>query len=173
MVRFFRPNFLQSSRKVNVTILALTLLSGYLSGGLCGGRADSLLFQLMRMGALSHVSIVSVLPVLLLPLLLSAFAVYIGFRQCVLLIAFIKAFLFAYLYCSVLVFFPSSGLLFALLFLCTDFLIMPVLCWFWLRCINRDAAESVGTIPVMLLIMSIVFFDYQVISPFLASLLSR
>ena len=72
MVRFFRYHFLQSIRRVNVTMLALVLMLGYLLGCLCSQLADSTLFHLMRMGAVSRVSIFSVLPVLLLPFFASA-----------------------------------------------------------------------------------------------------
>ena len=169
---FFSPSFLQSSRRVHVTVLALVLLSGYLTGGICSLVADSSVFQLMRMGATAHVPMASSLPVLLLPLFISSVAVYTGLVWLVFPIALVKAFLFSYLCCTGLVLFPSSGFLFVLLFLCTDFLSMPVLCWLWCRYVCGSKAEPKVVNPVMLLVAGIGIFDHQVVSPFLAGLLS-
>lgn len=172
MVRFFHRHFLQSARRVNAIILALVLLLGFLLGGVSSGSADISLFQLMHTAAQSRVSIVCLLPVLLLPVICSFFVVYIGLTWLLFPIAFSKAFLFSYLCSGILIFYPVSGPLFAVLFLCADFLSFPVLCWIWFRCICSREEGLRGLVPVLLLILGIAFFDYQVVSPFLASLLS-
>ena len=172
MVRFFRYQFLQSSRRVNVTTLALILLSGYVSGGFCSIYADASLFQLMRTGAVCRVSIVSVLAVVLLPFLISVAVSRTGLSWLIIPLAFTKAFLFSYLCCAISVNFPGSGFLFSVLFLCSDYLAMPILCWFWYRCFCNNQAEIRAMISTFVLIAGIVIFDHQVISPFLASLLS-
>ena len=172
MVRFFRGHFLESLRRVNATVLALALFLGYFLGSICSSSANSDLFPLMRTGAISGVSIVCLLPVLLLPFLFSAIAVYIGLKWLLIPVAFLKAFLFSYLFSHILVLFPNSGSLFAALFLFSDVLSLPVLCWFWLRCVCDGGVESHVVMTVMLVIAGIGFLNSQVISPFLASLLS-
>ena len=172
MVRFFRCLFFESSRRVSAMVLAFTLLLGYLLGSFCVGCAESSLFLLMRTGAKAGVSIVCLLPVLILPFLCSAIAVYIGLKWLIIPIAFLKAFLFSYLCCHILMLFPDSGSLFTVLFLFTDILSLPLLCWFWFRCICSREVGIRTVLAVILNISGIGFLNYQVISPFLASLLS-
>ena len=172
MVRFFRCPFSKSSRRVNAMVLALTLLLGYLFGSFCVGYAESDLFLMMRAGAMSGVSIVCLLPVLLLPFLCSAIAVSIDQTWLLLPIVFLKAFLFSYLCGHILSLFPDSGPLFAVLFLFPDVLLLPVLCWFWLRCSCGRGMGMSELTTVILAVAGISFLNYQVVSPFLASLLS-
>ena len=172
MVRFFHRHFMQTTRRGNVMLLALVLLLGYLCGSICSASAERNLFSLMRTGAESGVSIACLLPVLLLPFLFSVVSVFTGQRWCLFPIAFTKAFLFSYLCCHILIRFPGSGVLFAALFLCADGLSLPVLCWFWIRSICSSEGNRTYLIPVFLLITGIALFDYRVVSPFLASLLS-
>lgn len=172
MVRFFRTHFLQYPRRVNVTILAFTLLLGYSFGSIVSCFASPILFQLMRTGAMNGVSIVSVLPILLFPFLVSALAVFLRLKWLLLLVAFLKAFLFSYLGSHIFRLFPTSGPLFAVFFLTSDLLSMPVLCWFWFRCISDSDSLVRALIPVFFLVFGIGLFDYLVTSPFLASLLS-
>ena len=172
MVRFFHCLFLESSRRVNAMVLAFALLLGYLLGSICVDFMNPDLFLLMRIGAKAGVSIVSLLPVLLFPFLCSAIAVYVGLKWLIIPIAFLKAFLFSYLCCHILTLFSDSGSLFTVLFLFSDILSLPVLCWFWLRCICGRDVGARAVMVVILAISGIGFLNYQVISPFLASLLS-
>ena len=172
MVRFFRCPFVKPSRKLNVTVLALSLLFGYLLGSFCAGYAESDLFLLMRTGAMSSVSIVCLLPVLFLPFLCSAIAVYLGWMWLLIPIAFLKAFLFSYLCGHILALFPVSGQLFAVLFMLPDVLSLPVLCWFWIHSICTARMGCYEIMAVILSIAGIGLLNYQFISPFLASLLS-
>lgn len=172
MVRFFHCLFSEPSRRVNAMVLAFALLLGYLLGSICVDFMNPDLFLLMRIGAKAGVSIVCLLPVLLLPFLFSAIAVFIGLKWLVIPVAFLKAFLFSYLCCHILTLFPDSGSLFAVLFLFSDILSLPVMCWFWIRCICGRDVGARAVMVVILAISGIGFLNYQVISPFLASLLS-
>ena len=171
MVRFFRCHILQSSRRVHAVILAFVLLSGFAFGILSSGSAEQSLFQLMRTAASARVSIICLLPVIFLPVLFSALAVYIGQRWLIFLLAFAKAFLIGYLSSSILIRYPDSGFLFVLLFLCSDCLTFPVMCWFWLRILSGEKSAPC-IYAVILWILWIGILDSQVISPFLATLLS-
>ena len=171
MVRFFRCHILQSSRRVSVIILAFTLLFGFIIGSLCSGFADPSFASMMRTAALSRVSIVGLLPVLLLPFLFSAFAVLIGYRWLIYPVIFSKAFLISYLSSVIFASYPDSGPLFAFLFLMADYMTLPVLCRFWFCCFCQPGIKPVDVYGTVLLILGIGLFDCQVVSPFLASLL--
>ena len=172
MVRFFRFQNLLSLRRGYGILLALALLLGLLSGGFVSGHTEQFFFHMMHTAAKSRVSIVCLLPVLLLPVLCSAFAVYIGLHWLLIPIAFSKAFLISYICASISCAYPVSGKLFAFLVMFSDILSLPVLCWYWLRSLERKVSEFRSLIIVLLLLMGISFIDYQVISPFLVSLLS-
>ena len=172
MVRFFPYGFLNSSRRVAAVILALTILLGVFVGSICSASADSILLSLMRTGARSRLSIVSSLPVLLLPLICSAIAVFLGHRWLLILIIFLKSFLIGYLCCYIISMLTYSGPLFAVFFLFSDLFSMPVLCWFWFRSISARELAFRAVVFTALVISGIVIFDCQFVSPFLASLLS-
>ena len=172
MVCFFHHHILPSIRRVNAIVLAFVLLMGFLLGGFCSGFADPSFFQLMRTAAMTRVSIVYLIPVLLLPMIFSALAVYIGRIWLLFPLAFLKAFLFSYLSSGIRVFYPDSGRLFGLLLMWTDYLTMPVLCWFWFRCIADQRLNVHFAAGILLLVLGIGFFDFRVVSPFLVSLLS-
>ena len=172
MVRFFQRHFLQSPRRVCAVILAFALLFGVCFGGICSGLAEPILFQLMYTAAQSRVSIVCLLPVMLLPIVISAFAVSVGLYWLLIPVAFLKTFLFGFLCSGIVILFPDSGPLFAFLFLFMDFLSMPVLCWYWLRCIHSREAGSRACVLSISCIVGICLLNYLFISPFLASLLS-
>ena len=172
MVRFFHCQILQSPRRVCAVILAFALLLGFILGCICSGFAEPILFQLMRTAAMVRVSIVCLLPVLLLPIVISAFAVFIGFYWLLIPIAFLKSFFFGYLCSGIVFLYLHSGLLFAFLFLFVDVLSMPVLCWYWFRCIRSSEVGFQALSPALILVFAIGVFNYQIISPFLANLLS-
>ena len=172
MVRFFRCHFLQSPRRVCGVILAFDLLIGVLLGSISSGLAEPVLFQLMRTAAESRVSIVCLLPVLLLPVVFSAFAVCFGHFWPLIPVAFTKAFCFGYLCSGVLIQYPYSGPLFVVLFLFADVVSLPVLCWLWIRCIRGREAGLRAVAPSALLLLGISIINDQLISPFLAGLLS-
>ena len=172
MVRFFHHHIFPSFRRVTAIVLAFVLTMGVLIGGSCSGFADTSFLHLMHMAALTPVSIVHLIPVVLLPMIFSAFAVYIGHSWLIFPLAFLKAFLLGYLTSVIRIFYPDSGVLFAILLLCTEYLTMPILCWFWFRCACDRKLDFQIASGVTLLMLGIGFLDYHVVSPFLVSLLS-
>ena len=172
MVRFFRCKILQSPRRVYAVFLAFALLLGVILGSLCSGFAEPVLFLLMRTAAESRVSIVCLLPVMLLPIFLSAFAVSSSKTVLMLLICFSKAFLFSFVSLGISQTYGSAGWLIRSMLLFSDCLTTPMLYWFWLRHLpeNRPYVgwETFGMSALGILIGSV---DYRIISPFLASLI--
>lgn len=172
MVSFFRIHFLQYPRRVAAIILALAFCMGLLLGAYIATLTDPSYFLMMRTAVSSRVSITGLLPALLLPFLFSAFAVYLSQIWLLIPIAFTKAFFFSFLSTGFLILSPGSGWLMRMLFMFTDCLSLPVLCWFWLRACGGEGVSLRGVLSVFLVISGIGCLDFQFISPFLVSLLS-
>ena len=173
MVRFFRTRFSLVSRKVNVIVLAFAVITGYALGSfLATGAAQSTLI-LMRTAILGRVSIVCLLPVILLPFLFTAFAVYIGRLWLFIPLAFFHTAAFGYLASIILCSFGTSGWLIFILFLFSDCISMPLLCWFWIRNLEGAGRNSFRNFVVLfVLLIGIAFLDHNFVSPFLVTLLS-
>lgn len=173
MVRFFRTRFMPDLRRGSVTVLAFLLCCGYLLGAFLTTVSGDYVSSMMRTAVTSRVSIVCLLPVILFPFLITAFAVYIGQFWILAPIAFCKAFSFGYLSSCILCSFGNSGWLIQLLFLFSDGVSLPILCWFWIRLLDSRGAKMNHSFAIVsVLIFLIVIFDCQFISPFLVSLLS-
>ena len=173
MVCFFRTPFLFLRRKGSASVLALALFSGFIFGcfivSFASGYEPSALYMAFRVKA----SFASRLIVMLFPVILTLMAIYT--RQVWLLIpfAFCKSFSFGYLSSSIIKCCGSSGWLVQLLFLFSDCIALPVLCWLWLSSV-RGNRNNVFTrcFAAGILITSVVYLDNQFISPFLVCLLS-
>lgn len=126
----------------------------------------------MRAAANGRVSITGLLSAFLLPLLFSAFAVYISQPWLLVPVAFGKAFSFSYLAFGVTLAFGSAGWLVRSLLMFSDCLTLPLLWWFWLCCIrasDRDALRSfLVTCTAALMIGCL---DYGAVSPLLRNLI--
>ena len=171
MVRFFRARILQSGRSSTAIILAFVFLTGLLCGAVTATYTEPSYLLMMRRGAIFPVSITVLLPAIL-PLLFSAFAVYTSQLWLLVPIAFLKAFFFSFLSSCIYIFDQSSGWLFHALFMFTDCLSIPVLFQFWIQSCSSKRFDLSLFFLSTILIIGITLFDYQFISPFLASLLS-
>lgn len=170
MVRYFRVPFSPILRRGSATVLAFTLCCGFLFGSLFAALSGSFSFSMMRTAMISRVSIVSLFAVMLLPLLFTAYAVWSGRLWLVIPVAFCKAVSFGFLGASVMCVQGNSGWLLRLLFLFSDSLTFPILCWFWVRALDRRGIYRDMSV-VCSLILGIVILDCQFISPFLVNLL--
>ena len=171
MVRFFRSDFLASFRSKFVLHLASAWLTGLLSGAYIACSSNPSVFLLMRSAPRSAVSIVGLLAVMLLPLLLTALAVYISRIFFLIPVAFVKAFLFSYLSVAVYCSRSTGGWLLWFLFLFSDIFSAPVFLRLWMRI---SGAERKGTLFLgsAVAVLMIGFLDFQYISPFLAKILT-
>ena len=172
MVRFFHTRFFPDSRKVSAAVLAFALITGYGLGSFLAAGAAHSTVSLMRTAISSRVSIVCLLPVVFLPFLFAAFAVSIHQLWLFIPLAFSRAAAFGYLASLVLYSFGSSGWLVFTLFLFSDCISLPLLCWFWLRSISKDGRNIYRDLLIVSgMLFGIVSLDCKVISPFLVSLL--
>lgn len=172
MARFFHHILPDVWRKNCKLYLAFSWLCGLGFGVLVFSYAGNSHIPLMRMAATSHMSIVSLLSVLILPFLLSAFAVFCFRPQLLLAVSFGKAFSFAFVSISAIAAFGSAGWLVRLLLMFSEMLSLPLLFWFWLRYISGDFRPAPAAIFLTAaLVFLIGSVDHCYISPMLARLI--
>lgn len=160
-------------RKDSVAFLAFPWITGLIAGAITSIFAGDSFLPLMRGALYSPVSIVSLLSAMLLPLLFSAFAVYISCQWLLIPVVVAKGFLYAFFCAGILFSFGSAGWLLRLLLIFSDTLMLPVFWMFWLRSLKSGKSgilmRVVPAVSAALLIGSI---DHTLISPFLAEILS-
>lgn len=116
-------------------------------------------------------SFVGALSVVILPFLLSAFAVSICEPWLLLIISTFKAFSFSFCAWGVCLAFGQSSWLVLFLFLFSDFCLVPALYFYWLRSIRNGRIDRWER-RICILYLSIVFaMDYWVIGPFLRKII--
>lgn len=126
--------------------------------------------SMMHLAASDQVSIVSLIVSVLLPYLLSAFAVYISKPLLLLPIAFLRGFSLMLVLIGTTEAFGSAGWLVRSLFLFSDLFFMPFLYLFWRRSISGAPKDGRWVCCAAGLILACL--DYRFVSPFLAGLLS-
>lgn len=173
MDRFLFTQFPAFRCKESTFHLACVWVLGLVSGSIFSFSTSGSLVSLMRRAISCPVSIISLLSALALPLLFSAFAVYISQPKLLSPIAFSKAFLFSYLSFGLLAAFGSAGWLIHFLFMFGDILSLPLLWSFWLKSLSdiRVSAPG-GSVPVWIMLLIIGAVEYRFVSPFLANLIS-
>ena len=151
--------------------LAFTWLTGLSFGAYIACSTDPSLLSQMHSISIGTVSIIGLAIVLLLPLLLTALAVFISKIQLLIPIAFAKAFFFAYLSAAILYSGRLGNWIIWLLLLFSDICAMPILLWLWMQLpqVKRPSWILTGS---TIAIICIGFLDLQFISPFLANILS-
>ena len=164
-------NFSFFRRKVKLKILVFAWIFGLLIGAVFSVSADKLLFSTMRGAILSSMSITGPVTVVLLPLLLSAYAVYFSQPAMLVLVVFLKAFLFAYTGAGLLMLYPVSGWLLRWLLMFSDTMVMPILWLIWLSDSTEGSAFKVRRIAICMAgAMLISCVDLFQIAPFLSRL---
>ena len=152
-------------------VLGLFWIVGLLAGGSCFLFGAEHLIPQMRVSLTGNVSIVCFFCLIFLPPFLSILAASSGMHSLLYVIAFGKAFLYAFASAALLLSYGSAGWLVRLLLGFSGILSAPVLYRFWLRCLcsgsGLSALEVFCFISVYLLIGSI---DYRLIMPFWADL---
>lgn len=172
MARFLYSDFSVIFRKFGRILLALAWTAGLLFGRYFAGLAGDSTFHLARGAVSDSVSAVSLYSCLMLPLLLSAFAVYMSSPGLLCCIAFGKGICFSWVVSVVEAAYGSSGWLIRFFFLFSDSLFLILLCCFWLMYADGEkkvtalALGSFGVAGAML-----VGIDCWFIIPFLRNLL--
>ena len=171
--RFLTVHCSVCSRRIYRPLLAFLMLLGFLCGIFLTVNSDPSSVSLMRTAALSRVSIVGLLTVLLLPFLLSAFAVYTSSTYLLFPVCWLKAFSFSHSAGMISLAFGNAGWLVRWLLLFSSGLSLPVLIWFCMR--HGDGTHRKDLLRdfsvCMVLVLLIGSLDFRVISPFLVKLI--
>lgn len=173
MARFLHQDFIPYPTMQRFWILSAFWIAGLLCGVAFACYAGPPFLSLMHNTVFCSVSIVRLLLTVFLPFLLSALAVMFSVPGILYLIAFAKAFLLAFVSMGFLITFGSSGWLFRLLIGFGDIVSVPLLVWFWLRCL--DSEKKTYHFDFMItasLIFLIICIDFRIISPYLADLIN-
>ena len=137
--------------------------------GLCSGQVVCLMSEptctsLMHSAACSTVSIVCLLHTFF-PFFLSAVAYFMHTPRMLLPLSFGKAFLSSYASFAIRKLFGTAGWLARCFFMFSDLCTLPMLYFFWYRCLSDDREVSVSeVILLMALALLIASIDYSVIS---------
>lgn len=160
------------SCKQRQIILALCWSFGLLFGFLLSHTQTELDVSWMHGFLYSTVSIVSLLRVVLLPFLLSAFAVLLSAPALILPVSFCKAFLHGYAVYSLSRTFGVVGWVVSGVFLFSNWASVPVCYWYWHRALTQPPARMWCRFSLtLLLLLGIAFADHFIISSFRAGLI--
>lgn len=173
MDRFLHLHLPASICKNPTNVLGFSWCLGLFAGVLIAYLASDSLSQMMPTAVESCASIVGLLFTVSLPFLLSAFAVSVAGAWLLIPIAFLKAFVFAFLGFGLITAYHCAGWLLRILFMFADCCTMPLLYNYWLKCCSGTSnslwmSATAHLIPTL----AIGILDFCVISPFLATLIS-
>lgn len=170
---FFTVRYSVPSRRIYRPLLAFLMLLGFLCGAFFTVDPLPASVSLMRTAASSRVSIVGLMTVLLLPFLISAFAVYTSSPFLLFPVCWLKAFFFSYSAGMISLAFGNAGWLVRWLLLFSSGLSLPLLIWFCMRqgdgTYREDLLRDFTVCAVLILLIG--SLDFRVISPFLVKLI--
>ncbi len=159
--------------KACIFFLCAFCLGGLLFGSFLAVRLPESNFSWMHAVPLHRASIVGMLTASLLPFLLTACAVSFSLNWAVIPLAFCKTSLFSLFSVLTILSYGGCGWLVRLLLLFSDIVSLPILMWLWIRILQGKCGSSFRTILVCAAAgMAVTVFDYLVISPYLAYLIS-
>jgi len=145
---------------------------GLLFGTLLAACADTYFHSWMRLAVSDRVSIVCLLAAQLLPFLIAAYAVNISKLRLMYAVCSIKLFAFTYMGSVIGIAFGSAGWLVRLLFLFSDFILVPCLCWFcFRRTLDNNRTAKRDLLICIGICIATALIDYLFISPFLARII--
>ena len=163
LARFLHHDFQRTARRMDRGALAFFWMLGLLAGGWLFSSPDNSVSSLMSLALFRQASIVGLVGVLLLPFLITAFAVLLRWQWLLRTAVFCKALSFSCVALGILYFFGEGGWLAFPLLMFSSVCSLPVLWMYWLR--PGDGEWGYGAL--LILIGSL---DYFIISPFAAAL---
>jgi hypothetical protein len=128
-----KPRFHLPKISTETAIFLTVWIAGLILGTITAAAASNSYFLLMRMAPKSSVSIIGLAVTVLLPFLLTAFAVLADRSLWLYPICFLKVFAFAFCGYGISVAYGSAGWLVRFLFQFSDILSIPILFWFAFR----------------------------------------
>lgn len=169
MGRFLNFKLPRRSRKKTWLVLALIWCLGLVPGLAVGIKAGEPFWCVLREAPYGVASVMGLIGAMMFPMVLSALVLWLEQTWCLYLLAFAKAFLLACTGAGIVMAYGSAGWLVRMLLMFSDCCAAPLLLLFWASQLMGDHHRWIGTIPATLLVGC---FDYYMVSPFLAALLS-
>lgn len=158
-------------REMNLYLLAFFTLCGCSLGVYTSHKSDSISFHLMRMAVTCPVSIVGLVFVILLPFLITAFAIWISKPYLFLPVSFFNSFSFTLILCYTITVFDTAGWLVCLMLLFSNISVQFCLNWIWIRYFNGTSGSSAEDLLVCVFgLLAIVVIDYLFVAPYLVQL---
>ena len=167
-VHLFHPSLFGC--RIAAAALAWAFLAGLLAGVLASGGALAS-FDIAK-DAFSRVPGISAVIPLLLPMLVSGFAVFVGRPVLLIPTAFWKAFAFAYAGAGIARSWGQAGGLVGGLAMFGSLCSLPVLWWYWLRHIGGEGFRGWTFFPALAAAALIAWMNVWLISPFLSDILT-
>ena len=153
-------------------LLAASWGLGILLGYFVASSVSQTLVELVPQTTCQIMSMTGCLSVTVLPFFLTAFVVTFSEPCLLLFISTCKAFSFSFCAWGVCLAYGQCGWLVLFLFLFSDFLLIPLQYFYWLRHIRGDRAPESWELPILLGAAILVgYVDYHFVAPFLASLM--
>ena len=165
----FRRRFWYIWRKAALPLLAFVWCLCLFLGIRTALQSEGLA-ALLRHSVRTAPSLMGLLSAAICPFLLSGLAVYLSETWLLMMIAGVKAFCFGFCACGTILAFGDGGWLVRFLFLFSDYCLIPLLLFYWVRHIQDQAALPELCVYLITAVL-ICFVDYWVISPFLVSIL--
>lgn len=169
-------SLLSFNRKCNIRawVLAVLWILGLGFGGSIASHSEDYIIPLMRTAVNIRVSIVNLLVLQLLPLLISAIAVYFSMPLLIYPLCAFKAVSFGFILGCLGISFGSAGWLIRLLYLFTDTIMTPLLLWYWFKHISGAKLSVYRDNKLLFSAFSFAaVLEYFMISPFLVVLMNR
>ena len=163
--------FLSQWRNSGRVLLATCWLFGTLLGFSSALLAKNALASLMRGFIFGSVSIVGVLAVSVLPIILSAFAVYLSETWLLYGLGFIKAFCFCFCATGLCLLMGAGSWLMQLLLLFSDCLTIPALYFYHYCILSRPLNRARLSFVCLLVCCCVGMVDYCIIAPFVQRVL--
>ena len=158
-------------RRINLFLLAFFTICGCSLGVYTSHVSDINSFHLMRMAVTCPVSIVGLTFVMLLPFLITAFAIWISKPYFILPVSFFKSFSFTLVLCYTIAVFDAAGWLMCLMLLFSNISVQFSLNWLWIRLFSGTSRSLAKDLLLCVFCsLAIIVVDYFFVAPYLVQL---
>lgn len=156
-------------RKNSHLLLAFFWVLGIVAGICFAGDMDPVLQELLPQAVASQPQLWGIVWSAAAPFLLTFFAIYIS-EPLLLLVCFFKAFSFGFCSHGIRLCYGESSWLVQLLFLFSDYILIPCLYFLWLRLLSRSGSHRRELVLFFLMAIAVALVNFRLIAPFLTKL---
>lgn len=161
-----------SCRKDYIVLLIFWLI-GLLAGSLLATKTSSSYIDAIRLTAKNPVSIVSIFVTALLPALVCTYAAYSHKPGLIYLTCFLKTFIFSHGALTIFTAFGSAGWLVQPMVQFSEFLLLPLFCWFCMRNLKKSDGLFSDLGIYVCVSLAVCYLNFCFVSPFLAMIIEQ